>query len=126
MLCNRPARAHPPIVEGRKWTFVAARISAASASVIQSVAAGIDQSVVFDAPAVDDFSAFFDVPLSAPDDRSDADRSFLDDVAADPVSDATADSLFDPSSEPPASASGFAEPAPTVDRRSFFAQPEPL
>jgi len=94
--------------------------------VIQSVAAGIDQSVVFDAAAVDDFSAFFDVPLSAPDDRSDPDRSFVDDDSVEPVSDATADSLFDPSSVLPASAPGLAEPAPTVDRRSFFAQPEPL
>ena len=40
MLWSRPARAQPPIVDGVKWTFVAARISAASARVIQSVGAG--------------------------------------------------------------------------------------
>ena len=39
MLWRRPARAHPPIVAGVKWTFAAARISAASASVIQSAGA---------------------------------------------------------------------------------------
>lgn len=36
MLWSLPARAQPPIVEGRKRTFAASRIWAASASVIQS------------------------------------------------------------------------------------------
>ena len=45
MLCSRPARAHAPIVSGRKWTFAARRMSDASVSVIQSAAA-IPQSPV--------------------------------------------------------------------------------
>ena len=51
------------MVVGRKWTLAAARISAASARVIQSVGAAIGQSEVFDAPDVVGFSVFFDVPV---------------------------------------------------------------
>jgi hypothetical protein len=39
MLDSRPVRAQAPIVLGRKWTLAAARISDASARVIQSAAA---------------------------------------------------------------------------------------
>jgi hypothetical protein len=107
--------------------LVAARISAASASVIQSVAAGIDQSAVFEAAAVDDFSAGLGDLASFPGDPSDAGGSFLVDADESPSPD-TAVSLFDPSSDPGASPSvpALAAPDPTVARRSFFAQPEPL
>ena len=127
MLCKRPERAQPPIVDGRKWTFAAARISAASARVIQSVGAAIGQSGVFDAPDVVGFSVFFDVPeRDEPPDSDDTESAFLD---ADPdpsASDDAAASLFEPSSDPELSPLLFDAPDAAEVRRSFLAQPEPL
>jgi len=61
MLWSLPARAHDPMVAGVNRTFAAARISAASASVIQSAAAGIAQSdAVDDAVALSLEEAFGD------------------------------------------------------------------
>ena len=89
MLCNRPERAQPPIVDGRKWTLAAARISAASARVIQSVGAAIGQSEVFDAPDVVGFSVFFDVPER--DEPAESDDPESDFLVADPDPSASED-----------------------------------
>lgn len=104
------------MVDVVKWTFTAARISWASARVIQSPALGIGQSpaelelALAPAPApellVDDDapSVAVAVPLVAP-----------DSVADDPVVAALASVPVD-----------LLAPADAVARRSFFAQPEPL
>ncbi len=136
MLCSLPERAQPPIVDGRKWMLVAARISAASARVIQSFEAAIGQSVVFDAPDTDVFSVAFDElerdelddsdesgEPADPGELADSDPDFLE-AGSDPsASDDAATSLFEPSSDPEA-------PPPLFDAavvlRSFLAQPDPL
>ena len=130
MLCSRPTRAHPPIVDVVKWTLAAARISCASESVIQSAADGIVQSEVligaFDgAPDFDGLAASVEASpsLAAVD---------ADDVAAsDDEPEALVDALLsEPRSEPRSDESSSLRPdeAPdlTVALRSFFAQPEPL
>jgi hypothetical protein len=106
--------------------LAAARISAASASVIQSVGAAIGQSEVFDAPEVDVFSVAFDAP--APDDPVEPASDFFDDDPEPSASDDAAASLFEPSFAPssPLPPPPFDAPEDTVDRRSFFAQPDPL
>lgn len=124
MLCNRPERAQPPMVDARKWTLAAARISAASARVIQSVGAAIGQSEVVDAPDVDGFSVVFDADVS--DDAADPDPDFLGDDPEVSVSDDVAASLVEPSSEPDAAPPTFEAPEAAVVRRSFLAQPDPL
>jgi hypothetical protein len=105
MLWRRPARAQPPIVVGRKWTFAARRISAASPNEIQSEAA-IGQSPDF---AVDVPGALLAV---------------VEDVGspaglASPVEEAAPSE----SSEPPLPV--LLDPA-AAERRSFLAQPVPL
>jgi len=130
MLCSRPSRAQPPIVDVVKCTFAAARTACASDRVIQSVADGIGQSRsrpggFVAVPAFDDL----DAPL---DDSSVADAAGA--TGDDPVSvPDDPDSLDEPPSDvdEPASVEDSspaleAEPVLTAARRSFFAQPEPL
>jgi hypothetical protein len=97
-------RAHAPIVSGRNLTFAAARISAASASVIQSAAAGTGQSPSDEEPDEDDDE---DEP-EEPDPESDPDD---------------APSCFD---VPSADEDLALDLVPLEPPRSFFAQPEPL
>src|SRR6187549_993421 len=112
MLCSRPVLAQPPIVEVVKWTLAAARIAWASVSVIQSLAAGIRQSAVepfeLDSFDVDDAGAppsFFELEPSG-DPSLELEPSF----ALEPPS---------PSLEP-----AFVDEV--AERRSRFAQPDPL
>jgi hypothetical protein len=109
MLDSRPVRAQAPIVSGRNLTFAAARIWAASASVIQSAAAGTGQSP----------------PDEEPDDEPDEGPDEFDDEDEDE----------EPESDPDVAPSPFDAPSPDEDveafaalepPRSFFAQPEPL
>lgn len=126
MLCSRPARAHPPIVAAVKRIFEEARMSAASARVIQSVEAAIDQSDVFDAPDVAGFSVGFGARESDElDELDDAVSDLLDDDPDASASEDAATSLFDPSSDPEPPPP-FDAPDAAVVRRSFFAQPDPL
>ena len=104
MLDSRPVRAQAPIVSGRNLTFAAARISEASASVIQSAAAGTGQSPSVDGPVEDDDEDEDELEV----------ESEPDDVL----------SPFDPLSP----VDDLALPAfvPLELPRSFLAQPEPL
>lgn len=108
MLWSLPERAHPPIVEGRKRTFAASRISAASASVIQSDPEG---TIVawFQSPSLVELAD--DVPAALDSDGC---------LEAEP-------SLFE-RSVPGVSPEEALLPvdADAADRRSFFAQPLPL
>ena len=136
MLWSRPTRAQPPMVDVVKWTLAAARISAASPSVIQSVGAAISSQSVFDAAPVS--TGFFgpDVGFSAVA-RSDVeDFSDPEDLSAleDPSLPEDLSRPADPSPpedpslpEDPSVAALADEPAPVrAAWRSFFAQPEPL
>jgi hypothetical protein len=128
MLWSLPLRAHAPIVAGRNLTFAASRISAASASVIQSEAErGIAQSAVGPAGAGLELPPSFAAPPSLPLDpsllpESDdlpeslelSDDDSLDDDSLDD------DSLDD--DEEDEDDDFRAE----LELRSFFAQPVPL
>jgi hypothetical protein len=117
MLWTFPARAQPPIVEGRKRMFAAERIPAASSRLIQSAAA-IDQSPPLEAPDaplasfVPPSPPFFE-PLDSPDD--------------DPDAESAPELPASPEDELPESvaAEAFVRELLELDR-SFFAQPEPL
>ncbi len=127
-------RAQPPMVEVAKWTFAAARMARASASVIQSAAEGIGQSAVgarvFDEGPVsaDEGDPFFDSPVAEVEAGGDAPAPSVDERASfeagsvdAPVSVPDDPASDDPSSPPPTDAALL-----TAARRSFFAQPEPL
>jgi hypothetical protein len=95
--------------------------------VIQSVGAAIDQSEVFDALEVVGFPVFFVVPEPDEPAVSDDPESDFFGAAPDPsASEEAAASPFEELSEPEPSPPPFDDPDPTVDRRSFLAQPEPL
>src|SRR5262245_28803677 len=103
MLWSRPFRAQPPIVDVVKWTLAAARMAGAAVSGIQSLAAGIRQS----AAEPLELGSFVVAALSP---------SFV--VSVDP-----------PDAEPSASPDvedPFELDEALAERRSFFAQPEPL
>jgi hypothetical protein len=144
MLDSFPERAQAPIVSGRNLTFAAARISAASASVIQSAAAGIG---VQSPPEPDEPEP--DEPLES-EDREESERDEPDD--SEPEDDDGADDEPDPEpspddeedepdpsepDEPDPSEPDEPEPSdpfelpddfvPGLDPpRSFFAHPDPL
>src|SRR3954469_21158037 len=129
MLWSLPLRAHAPIVDGRNRTFAASRISAASASVIQSEAErGIGQSAVGPAAAGFDVPPSFAAPPSLPAEPSlPAAPSLPAEASLPPESDDFAkslelsddESLDDEDDED----DDFRAEA---EFRSFFAQPVPL
>jgi hypothetical protein len=102
MLWSRPVRAHAPIVDVVKCTFAAARMDCASARVIQSVAAGIGQSLL--------------VPPGPVDGAGSAGLDSVDAPSAAVVA----------LSPPPASSVEADARDRAAARRSFFAQPVPL
>jgi outer membrane biosynthesis protein TonB len=146
MLDSLPERAQDPIVSGRNLTLAAARISAASASVIQSAAAGIGGQ----SPPEPDEPPEPDDPDEPPEsderepDEPDSDErepeepeeSEPDDEPEpepepdpdDPSPDDDDDEDEDP--EPSAPEDDPSEPleafVPLDPPRSFFAQPDPL
>jgi hypothetical protein len=113
MLCSFPVRAQPPIVDGRNLMFDASRISAASESVIQSVADGMDR-VRPQSPSPDDEPAEEPAPPEAPL----LDASFEAPSALEP-----SPAALSPPPEDPVAGLLLADAA---DRRSFFAHPLPL
>ncbi len=140
MLCSFPVRPHVPIVDGRKCTFAARRISAASWSVIQSEAATIagDQSVPPELePEPEPDPEPDDEPLPEPDDDGaalppdfPAPPSFEPAPVDSPVPPFDSDEAPPPSPDPafesvgsPAREAAFVR---ALELRSFFAQPEPL
>src|SRR2546427_5413869 len=126
MLCSLPARAHPPSVAGRKWTFAAARMSAASANVIQSDGlVGIAQTPSPDAAEELSGLRFPLVDLSPP-------RGPFG-GAASPFESVAVESFSPGSRVSPLGASAGVVPSSDLEparvrllRRSFLAQPEPL
>jgi hypothetical protein len=125
MLCSRPARAQPPIVEAAKWTFVAARIACASDRVIQSAAEGIGQSEVRAGglDGVPDFDGL-EVSVDGSPVEAAAGTAGVDpgSVAPDPASDPDDP---DPDPDEPSSSPPVEDLDLMAARRSFFAQPEP-
>ena len=136
MLDRRPDRAQAPIVEGRNRTLAAARMSAASASVIQSADEGIAQSPSFDEEPPDVEAEEDALPE---DDEPPEDDSPEDDSPE--VDSPEVDALLEvealPPSPPPLAEAPSPPDSPAFDDaaldarvellpRSFFAQPEPL
>lgn len=113
MLCSFPSRAQPPIVDVVKWTFAPASMALASASVIQSVADGIDQS-----------------PLGVELSDLDGASELPDEEPPLPALEPVDVSLFEPDVVVVSDESSrfeLPDPEPVLPaRRSFLAQPDPL
>jgi hypothetical protein len=132
MLDSFPERAQAPIVSGRNLTFAAARISAASASVIQSAAAGIGAQ---SPPEPDDPEP--DEPLEPedpeesereePDDSEPDEEDELDDEPDPEPSPDDEDDEPDPSEPDPSDPFELPDDFVPLDPpRSFLAHPDPL
>jgi hypothetical protein len=152
MLDSFPERAHAPIVSGRNLTFAAARISAASASVIQSAAAGMGRQ---SPPEPEEFEP--DEPEEPeeserdpedserdpedserdPEEPEPEDREESEPDEPEPDADPSPDDEDDEDDEPdpsepdePEPSEPFEPPDPLVPEvelpRSFFAHPDPL
>jgi hypothetical protein len=153
MLDSRPDRAHAPIVSGRNLTLAAARMSAASPSVIQSAAAGTGQpslrlddrdSDELDEPEEPDEPLEPEEPLEleeppepdepdepeAPEDSDEPEEPDAPDFDPldSPDPEPPSDDPFDPPSLPesPDLAPAAAARVALALPRSFLAQPEPL
>ncbi len=152
MLDRRPERAQAPIVSGRNCTLAAARMSAASPSVIQSAAAGTLsppselEELDFDepdpeAPEPDESDRDESEREESERDESERDESERDeserdesDLEPDPVSaDPAPPSDLPPFEAPPSPPDSLVfDPEALAARvelelaRSFFAQPDPL